>query len=48
VLLLLEDFSVVELRLGELSLEAEFDVECSVVIGAATTTGAGATTIGAG
>jgi len=47
--LLLEDFSEFELPLGEVSLEAEFDDECSeVVTGAATTTGTGAATIGAG
>jgi hypothetical protein len=40
--LLLEDFSEVELPFGEVSLEAEFEEECSEVIGA------GATIIGAG
>jgi hypothetical protein len=44
LLLLLEDFSEAELPLGELSLEAEFDAECSWV----TTAGAGATITGAG
>jgi hypothetical protein len=48
VLLLLEDFSELELPLGEVSLEAEFDDECSDTTGAATTAGAGTTTIGAG
>jgi hypothetical protein len=41
LLRLFEDFSEVELPLGELSLEAECDDECSLFIGAATT-GAGA------
>jgi len=46
--LLLEDFSEAELPFGELSLEAEFDDECSVVVGGATTTAAGATITGTG
>jgi hypothetical protein len=44
LLLLLEDFSETELPLGELSLAAEFEEECSCV----TTAGAGATITGAG
>jgi len=48
VLLLLEDFSELELPFGEVSLEAEFDDDRSETTGAAMTTGAGATTIGAG
>jgi hypothetical protein len=47
VLLLLADFSELELPLGEVSLDAEFDDECSNTTGAATTAGAGTTTIGA-
>jgi hypothetical protein len=48
VLVLLEDFSEADLLFGELSLEAECEVECSTFIGAATTTAAGATITGAG
>jgi hypothetical protein len=48
VLLLLADFSELELPLGEVSLAAEFDDECSETTGAATTAGAGTITIGAG
>ena len=48
MLLLLDDLSEFELPPGELSLEAEFDVECSWVDGWATTTGAGTTIAGAG
>jgi hypothetical protein len=47
VLLLLEDLSELELPLGEVSLEAEFDDECSETTGTATTAGAGTTTIAA-
>jgi hypothetical protein len=41
VLLLLEDFSEVELPFGKVSLEAEFEEACSVI-------GTGASIIGAG
>jgi len=48
VLLLLEDFSELELPLGEDSLAAEFDDDRSETTGAATIAGAGTTTVGAG
>ena len=48
MLLSLEDFSELELPLGEVSLVAEFDDDRSETTGAAASAGAGTTTIGAG
>jgi hypothetical protein len=48
VLLLLEDFSELDLSVGEVSLAAEFDDDRSETTGAAATIGAGTTTIGTG
>jgi hypothetical protein len=48
LLRLFEDFSEAESPLSEVSLEDEFEDECSLVIGAAAASGAGTTTTGAG
>jgi hypothetical protein len=48
VVVLLSEVCSLELPLGEPSFELEDDDECSVVVGGATTTGAGTTTTGAG
>jgi hypothetical protein len=48
VLLLLEDFSELELPLGAVSLAAEFDDDHSETTGPLTTAGAGTTAIDAG